>query len=194
MDKKYGKIFKTVPKQSFSDYFSTKKREITEQERYDEAVRIMNEHRYAVLNEGKMAQWIAGVALSLGLITNAMARDFNAQASSGYTSQKASTSMFNKNLQKNFNMESDVQLTDAMVQNIVDNVAKKIANRMIEEDKYEEDELLELPEWKDAVEFYKQLVKADESLGNMFSRRLDKALTQSIRIVPNIQRYVLKHG
>ena len=194
MDKKYGKIFKTVPKQSFSDYFSTKKREITEQERYDEAVRIMNEHRYAVLNEGKMAQWIAGVALSLGLITNAMARDFNAQASSGYTSQKASTSMFNKNLQKNFNMESDVQLTDTMVQNIVDNVAKKISARMIKEDKYEEDELLELPEWKDAVEFYKQLVKADESLGNMFSRRLDKALTQSIRIAPNIQRYVLKNG
>jgi hemoglobin-like flavoprotein len=91
-------------------------------------------------------------------------------------------------------MESDVQLTDAMVQNIVDNVAKKIANRMIKEDKYEEEELLELQEWKDAVEFYKQLVKADESLGNMFSRRLDKALTQSIRIAPNIQRYVLKNG
>jgi hypothetical protein len=194
MDKKYGKIFKTLPKQSFSDYFSTKKREINDEERYNEAVRIMNEHRYAVLNEGKMAQWIAGIALSLGLITNAMARDFNAQASSGYTSQKASTSMFNKNLQKNFNMESDVQLTDAMVQNIVDNVAKKIANRMIKEDKYEEEELLELQEWKDAVEFYKQLVKADESLGNMFSRRLDKALTQSIRIAPNIQRYVLKNG
>jgi hypothetical protein len=194
MDKKYGKIFKTLPKQSFSDYFSTKKREINDEERYNEAVRIMNEHRYAVLNEGKMAQWIAGIALSLGLITNAMARDFNAQASSGYTSQKASTSIFNKNLQKNFNMESDVQLTDAMVQNIVDNVAKKIANRMIKEDKYEEEELLELQEWKDAVEFYKQLVKADESLGNMFSRRLDKALTQSIRIAPNIQRYVLKNG
>lgn len=194
MDKKYGKIFKTVPKQSFSDYFSTKKREINDEERYNEAVRIMHEHRYAVLNEGKMAQWIAGVALSLGLITNAMARDFNAQASSGYTSQKASTSIFNKNLQKNFNMQSDVQLTDAMVQNIVDNVAKKIANRMLEEDKYEEDELLALPEWKDAVEFYKQLVKADESLGNMFSRRLDKALTQSIRIAPNIQRYVLANS
>ena len=154
----------------------------------------MNEHRYAVLNEGKMAQWIAGVALSLGLITNAMARDFNAQASSGYTSQNASTSMFNKKLQKNFNMESDVQLTDAMVQNIVDNAAKKISARMIQEDKYEEDELLELPEWKDVVEFYKQLVKADERLGNMFSRRLDKALTQSIRIAPNIQRYVLANG
>lgn len=194
MDKKYGKIFKTVPKQSFSDYFSTKKREINDEERYNEAVRIMHEHRYAVLNEGKMAQWIAGIALSLGLITNAMARDFNAQASSGYTSQKASTSMFNKNLQKNFNMQSDVQLTDAMVQNIVDNVAKKIANRMLEEDKYEEDELLALPEWKDTVEFYKQLVKADESLGNMFSRRLDKALTQSIRIAPNIQRYVLANS
>ena len=194
MDKKYRKIFKTVPKQSFSDYFSSKKREITEQEIYEEAVKIMNEHRYAVLNEGKMAQWIAGVALSLGLITNAMARDFNAQASSGYTSQNASTSMFNKKLQKNFNMESDVQLTDAMVQNIVDNAAKKISTRMIQEDKYEEDELLELPEWKDVVEFYKQLVKADERLGNMFSRRLDKALTQSIRIAPNIQRYVLANG
>lgn len=194
MDKKYRKIFKTVPKQSFSDYFSSKKREITEQERYEEAVRIMNEHRYAVLNEGKMAQWIAGVALSLGLITNAMVRDFNAQASSGYTSQNASTSIFNKKLQKNFNMESDVQLTDAMVQNIVDNAAKKISARMIQEDKYEEDELLELPEWKDVVEFYKQLVKADERLGNMFSRRLDKALTQSIRIAPNIQRYVLANG
>lgn len=194
MDKKYRKIFKTVPKQSFSDYFSSKKREITEQERYEEAVKIMNEHHYAVLNEGKMAQWIAGVALSLGLITNAMARDFNAQASSGYTSQNASTSMFNKKLQKNFNMESDVQLTDAMVQNIVDNAAKKISARMIQEDKYEEDELLELPEWKDVVEFYKQLVKADERLGNMFSRRLDKALTQSIRIAPNIQRYVLANG
>ena len=194
MDKKYGKIFKTVPKQSFKDYFSTKKREINAEERYNEAVRIMHEHRYAVLNEGKMAQWIAGIALSLGLITNAMARDFNAQASSGYTSQKANTSIFNKNLQKNFNMESDVQLTDAMVQNIVDNVAKKIANRMLKENKYEEDELLELPEWKDAVEFYKQLVKADESLGNMFSRRLDKALTQSIRIAPNIQRYVLANS
>ena len=194
MDKKYRKIFKTVPKQSFSDYFSSKKREITEQERYEEAVKIMNEDRYAVLNEGKMAQWIAGVALSLGLITNAMARDFNAQASSGYTSQNASTSMFNKKLQKNFNMESDVQLTDAMVQNIVDNAAKKISTRMIQEDKNEEDELLDLPEWKDVVEFYKQLVKADERLGNMFSRRLDKALTQSIRIAPNIQRYVLANG
>lgn len=194
MDKKYGKIFKTLPKQSFSDYFSTKKREINDEERYNEAVRIMHEHRYAVLNEGKMTQWIVGIALSLGLITNAMARDFNAQASSGYTSQKANTSIFNKNLQKNFNMESNVQMTDAMVQNIVDAVAKKISARMIKEDKYEEDELLELQEWKDAVEFYKQLVKADESLGNMFSRRLDKALTQSIRIAPNIQRYVLKNG
>ena len=194
MDKKYGKIFKTLPKQSFSDYFSTKKREINDEERYNEAVRIMHEHRYAVLNEGKMTQWIVGIALSLGLITNAMARDFNAQASSGYTSQKANTSIFNKNLQKNFNMESNVQMTDAMVQNIVDAVAKKISARMIKEDKYEEDELLELQEWKDAVEFYKQLVKADESLGNMFSRRLDKALTQSIRIAPNIQSSVLKHG
>ena len=194
MDKKYRKIFKTLPEESFGEYFSKRKPEINEQELYEEAVRIMHEHRYAVLNESKMTQWIASLALSLGLITNAMAKDFNAQASTGYTSQKANTSMFNKNLQKSFNMDTNVQMTDAMVQTIVDNVAKKIANRMLKEDKYKEEELLELPEWKDAVEFYKQLVKADEGLGNMFSRRLDKALTQSIRITPNIQRYVLKNG
>ena len=81
-----------------------------------------------------------------------------------------------------------------MVQTIVDNVAKKISQRMLDEDKYEEDELFGLQEWQDAVTFYKSLVKADESLGNMFSRRLDKALTQSIRIAPNIQRYVIKNG
>lgn len=194
MDEKYRKIFKTVPDETFGSFFNKRKRKINESERIDEAMRVMKEAGFNVMNEGAMTKWIAGLALSLGLITNAMARDFNARTPSGYTSQKANTSMFNKNLQKNFNMQSDVQMTDEMVQTIVDNVAKKIANRMIEEDKYEENELLELQEWKDAVTFYKQLVKADESLGNMFSRRLDKALTQSIRIAPNIQRYVIKNG
>ena len=194
MDEKYRKIFKTVPKESFSEYFNKQKRKFNQEERINEAIRIMEEHGYTVLTEGKLVKFLAGLALSLGLLTNANAREFNAQASSGYTSQKANTSMFAKDMQKNYNLQSDVQLTDKMVQTIVDNVAKKISQRMLDEDKYEEDELFALQEWQDAVTFYKSLVKADESLGNMFSRRLDKALTQSIRIAPNIQRYVIKHG
>lgn len=194
MDEKYRKIFKTVPKESFSEYFNKQKRKFNQEERINEAIRIMEERGYTVLTEGKLVKFLAGLALSLGLLTNANAREFNAQASSGYTSQKANTSMFAKDMQKNYNLQSDVQLTDKMVQTIVDNVAKKISQRMLEEDKYEEDELFALQEWQDAVTFYKSLVKADESLGNMFSRRLDKALTQSIRIAPNIQRYVIKNG
>lgn len=194
MNEKYRKIFKTVPKESFSEYFNKQKRKFNQEERINEAIRIMEAHGYTVLTEGKLVKFLAGLALSLGLLTNANAREFNAQASTGYTSQKANTSMFAKDMQKNYNLQSDVQLTDKMVQTIVDNVAKKISQRMLEEDKYEEDELFALQEWQDAVTFYKSLVKADESLGNMFSRRLDKALTQSIRIAPNIQRYVIKNG
>ena len=194
MDEKYRKIFKTVPKESFSEYFNKQKRKFNQEERINEAIRIMEERGYTVLTEGKLVKFLTGLALSLGLLTNANAREFNAQASSGYTSQKANTSMFAKDMQKNYNLQSDVQLTGKMVQTIVDNVAKKISQRMLDEDKYEDDELFALQEWQDAVTFYKSLVKADESLGNMFSRRLDKALTQSIRIAPNIQRYVIKNG
>ena len=194
MDEKYRKIFKTGEIETFGEYFNKQKRKINQEERMNEAIRIMEERGYTVLTEGKLVKFLAGLALSLGLLTNANAREFNAQASSGYTSQKANTSMFAKDMQKNYNLQSDVQLTDKMVQTIVDNVAKKISQRMLDEDKYEEDELFALQEWQDAVTFYKSLVKADESLGNMFSRRLDKALTQSIRIAPNIQRYVIKHG
>ena len=194
MDEKYRKIFKTGEIETFSEYFNKQKRKINQEERMNEAIRIMEERGYTVLTEGKLVKFLAGLALSLGLLSNANAREFNAQASAGYTSQKANTSMFAKDMQKNYNLQSDVQVTDKMVQTIVDNVAKKISQRMLDEDKYEEDELFGLQEWQDAVTFYKSLVKADESLGNMFSRRLDKALTQSIRIAPNIQRYVIKNG
>ena len=194
MDEKYRKLFKTGEIETFGEYFNKQKRKINQEERMNEAIRIMEERGYTVLTEGKLIKFLAGLALSLGLLSNANAREFNAQASSGYTSQKANTSMFAKDMQKNYNLQSDVQLTDKMVQTIVDNVAKKISQRMLDEDKYEEDELFALQEWQDAVTFYKSLVKADESLGNMFSRRLDKALTQSIRIAPNIQRYVIKNG
>ena len=194
MDEKYRKIFKTGEIETFSEYFNKQKRKINQEERMNEAIRIMEERGYTVLTEGKLVKFLAGLALSLGLLSNANAREFNAQASAGYTSQKANTSMFAKDMQKNYNLQSDIQLTDKMVQTIVDNVAKKISQRMLDEDKYEEDELFGLQEWQDAVTFYKSLVKADESLGNMFSRRLDKALTQSIRIAPNIQRYVIKNG
>ena len=194
MDEKYRKIFKTGEIETFSEYFNKQKRKINQEERMNEAIRIMEERGYTVLTEGKLVKFLAGLALSLGLLSNANAREFNAQASAGYTSQKANTSMFAKDMQKNYNLQSDIQLTDKMVQTIVDNVAKKISQRMLDEDKYEEDELFGLQEWQDAVTFYKSLVKADDSLGNMFSRRLDKALTQSIRIAPNIQRYVIKNG
>ena len=194
MDEKYRKLFKTGEIETFGEYFNKQKRKINQEERMNEAIRIMEERGYTVLTEGKLVKFLAGLALSLGLLSNANAREFNAQASSGYTSQKANTSMFAKDMQKNYNLQSDVQLTDKMVQTIVDNVAKKISQRMLDEDKYEEDELFALQEWQDAVTFYKSLIKADESLGNMFSRRLDKALTQSIRIAPNIQRYVIKNG
>jgi hypothetical protein len=193
MNKKYRSIFKTAPEVTFNQFFESVKPIIKEEERYEEAMRIMESYGYKVLNEGAMVNWIIGLALSLGLITNAAAREFNARTPSGYTSS-ASTSIFNKDLQKNFNMKSDIKITDAMVQNIVDNVAKNIAKRMVDENKFEESDLLEMAEWKDAVEFYKQLKKADKNLGDMFSRRLDKALTQSIRIAPNIERYVLKNG
>lgn len=194
MDEKYRKLFKTGEIETFGEYFNKQKRKINQEERMNEAIRIMEERGYTVLTESKLVKFLGGLALSLGLLSNANAREFNAQASSGYTSQKANTSMFAKDMQKNYNLQSDVQLTDKMVQTIVDNVAKKISQRMLDEDKYEEDELFALQEWQDAVTFYKSLVKADESLGNMFSRRLDKALTQSIRIAPNIQRYVIKNG
>lgn len=194
MKKKPEEIFKTLPKEDFKSFFNKNVGPTLEKEKLEEAIAIAKEHGYLALNEASLAKWIAGVALSLGLITNAMASEFNARTSSNYTSKSANTSMFSKDMQKGYNMKSDVQLTDEMVQKIVDSVAKKITKRMTDEDKYEEEELLALPEWQDAVEFYKKLVAADESLGNMFSRRLDKALTQSIRIAPNIQRYVIKNG
>ena len=194
MKKKPEEIFKTLPKEDFKSFFNKNVGPTLEKEKLEEAIAIAKEHGYLVLNEVSLPKWIAGVALSLGLITNAMAGEFNARASSNYTSKSANTSMFSKDMQKGYNMKSDVQLTDEMVQKIVDSVAQKISKKMLDEDKYEEEELLALPEWQDAVEFYKKLVAADESLGNMFSRRLDKALTQSIRIAPNIQRYVIKHG
>lgn len=194
MKKKPEEIFKTLPKEDFKSFFNKSVGPTLEKEKLEEAIAIAKEHGYLVLNEVSLPKWIAGVALSLGLITNAMASEFNARTSSNYTSKSANTSMFSKDMQKGYNMKSDVQLTDEMVQKIVDSVAKKITKRMTDEDKYEEEELLALPEWQDAVEFYKKLVAADESLGNMFSRRLDKALTQSIRIAPNIQRYVIKNG
>ena len=194
MKKKPEEIFKTLPKEDFKSFFNKNVGPTLEKEKLEEAIAIAKEHGYLVLNEVSLPKWIVGVALSLGLITNAMAGEFNARTSSNYTSKSANTSMFSKDMQKGYNMKSDVQLTDEMVQKIVDSVAQKIAKRMTDEDKYEEEELLALPEWQDAVEFYKKLVAADESLGNMFSRRLDKALTQSIRIAPNIQRYVIKNG
>ena len=107
---------------------------------------------------------------------------------SGYVS-KANTSIFAKDFQKRYNMDNDIQVTDAMVQKIADEASKKLTDHMLEQNLYELEDLIQMPEFKDMVSFYKTLKKADENLANMFSRRLDKALTKSLSIAPNIQRY-----
>lgn len=154
----------------------------------DEAKKILEDAGYTVINEGKITQFIAGLALAAGLLTNAQAREFNARANSDYTS-KATTSVFAKDIQKSYNMESDVNITANMVQAIADQASKKLTDRMLENNLYEVDDLVKLSEFKQMVEFYKQLRSADENLANMFSRRLDRALTKSLSIAPNIQRY-----
>ena len=154
----------------------------------DEAKKILEDAGYTVINEGKITQFIAGLALAAGLLTNAQAREFNARANSDYTS-KATTSVFAKDLQKSYNIESNVNITANMVQAIADQASKKLTDRMLENNLYEVDDLVKLSEFKQMVEFYKQLRSADENLANMFSRRLDRALTKSLSIAPNIQRY-----
>lgn len=154
----------------------------------DEAKKILEDAGYTVINEGKITQFIAGLALAAGLLSNAQAREFNARANSDYTS-KATTSVFAKDIQKSYNMESDVNITANMVQAIADQASKKLTDRMLENNLYEVDDLIKLSEFKQMVEFYKQLRSADENLANMFSRRLDRALTKSLSIAPNIQRY-----
>lgn len=154
----------------------------------DEAKKILEDAGYTVINEGKITQFIAGLAFAAGLLTNAQAREFNARANSDYTS-KATTSVFAKDIQKSYNMESDMNITANMVQAIADQASKKLTDRMLENNLYEVDDLVKLSEFKQMVEFYKQLRSADENLANMFSRRLDRALTKSLSIAPNIQRY-----
>lgn len=173
-------------RESFTEYYNRKVNEL------DEARKLLESNGYVILNEGKLGRFIAGLALGLGLITHAVARDFNAKAADMYNSNIKSTE-FSQDLQKEYNMGSNVTMTSEMVQNIADMVCKKLSDKMVAANKYELDDLVELQEWKNAVKFYKTLSKADESLGNMFSRRLDKALTKSLSIAPNIQRYAATH-
>lgn len=159
------------------------------EEEIQDALIILENAGFTVMNESKLAKWIAGLALSFGLLTTAQAGEFNARNPSGYVS-KANTSMFAKDFQKRYNMDNDIQVTDAMVQKIADEASKKLTDHMLEKNLYELEDLVEMSEFKDMVTFYKTLKKADENLANMFSRRLDKALTKSLSIAPNIQRYV----
>ena len=154
----------------------------------DEAIEILEDSGYEVINEGKITRFIAGLALAAGLLSTAQAKDFNARANSNYTS-KATTSVFAKDIQKNYNMGSDINITANMVQAIADQASKKLTDKMVAINSYDEEDMLKLDEFKQIVEFYKQLKQADESLANMFSRRLDKSLTKSLSIAPNIQRY-----
>lgn len=153
-----------------------------------EAKKILEDAGYTVINEGKVTQFIAGLALAAGLLTQAQAKEFNARANSDYSS-KATTSIFAKDIQKSYNMDSNVNITANMVQAIADQASKKLTDKMLANNLYELDDMLKLNEFKQIIEFYKQLKNADENLANMFSRRLDKSLTKSLSIAPNIQRY-----
>lgn len=154
----------------------------------DEAKKILEDAGYTVINEGKVTRFIAGLALAAGLLTQAQAKEFNARANSDYSS-KATTSIFAKDIQKSYNMDSNVNITANMVQAIADQASKKLTDKMLANNLYDLDDMLKLNEFKQIIEFYKQLKNADENLANMFSRRLDKSLTKSLSIAPNIQRY-----
>lgn len=154
----------------------------------DEAKKILEDAGYTVINEGKVTRFIAGLALAAGLLTQAQAKEFNARANSDYSS-KATTSIFAKDIQKSYNIDSNVNITANMVQAIADQASKKLTDKMLANNLYELDDMLKLNEFKQIIEFYKQLKSADENLANMFSRRLDKSLTKSLSIAPNIQRY-----
>ena len=154
----------------------------------DEAKKILEDAGYTVINEGKVTRFIAGLALAAGLLTQAQAKEFNARANSDYSS-KATTSIFAKDIQKSYNIDSNVNITANMVQAIADQATKKLTDKMLANNLYELDAMLKLNEFKQIIEFYKQLKSADENLANMFSRRLDKSLTKSLSIAPNIQRY-----
>jgi hypothetical protein len=154
----------------------------------DEAKKILEDAGYTVINEGKVTRFIAGLALAAGLLTQAQAKEFNARANSDYSS-KATTSIFAKDIQKSYNMDSNVNITANMVQAIADQASKKLTDKMLANNLYDLDDMLKLNEFKQIIEFYKQLKSADENLANMFSRRLDKSLTKSLSIAPNIQRY-----
>lgn len=154
----------------------------------DEAKKILEDAGYTVINEGKVTQFIAGLALAAGLLTQAQAKEFNARANSDYSS-KATTSIFAKDIQKSYNIDSNVNITANMVQAIADQASKKLTDKMLANNLYDLDDMLKLNEFKQIIEFYKQLKSADENLANMFSRRLDKSLTKSLSIAPNIQRY-----
>ena len=154
----------------------------------DEAKKILEDAGYTVINEGKVTRFIAGLALAAGLLTQAQAKEFNARANSDYSS-KATTSIFAKDIQKSYNIDSNVNITANMVQAIADQATKKLTDKMLANNLYDLDDMLKLNEFKQIIEFYKQLKSADENLANMFSRRLDKSLTKSLSIAPNIQRY-----
>jgi hypothetical protein len=154
----------------------------------DEAKKILEDAGYTVINEGKVTRFIAGLALAAGLLTQAQAKEFNARANSDYSS-KATTSIFAKDIQKSYNIDSNVNITANMVQAIADQASKKLTDKMLANNLYDLDDMLKLNEFKQIIEFYKQLKSADENLADMFSRRLDKSLTKSLSIAPNIQRY-----
>lgn len=169
---KNEKLFKTNPTVSFRDYLN----ENMAADNLNEALAVAKKTGYKVVNEGALKNAILGLALSLGLLTNAQARDID--NSVRYTSKTATVGSVSKDLQKNFNMQSDneIAMTDVMVRNIaqlaVDNIANKFA------DCSDPREIEDSQELASAKDFYTQMSKSDPALGNMFKRTLEQQLNK----------------
>ena len=159
--------------------------------RLDEARRILEDNGYELLNEGKVTNFVIGLALSLGLLSNAQAREFNARAHSDYKSV-ATTSVFAKDLQKNYNIESNVNITADMVQAIADQASNDLIEKIFETNNFDINNIVKMKEFMQMVKFYKQLKTVDKKLADMFSRRIDRAFTKSLTIAPNIEAYANK--
>lgn len=170
---------------SFREYFNESLQ--AENDKINEAKRIIRESGAHVITENAFTKFIIGTALSLGLITNAAANEYNNTVNDHH---KISTSMLAKDMQKAYNVQDNIELTNKIVLNIADTVIKNIIAEMDSTNKTDANDLVKTEEWQNAVAFYKKLSAQDKGLANMFSRKLDRELTKTLQIAPNIQNFV----
>lgn len=187
MKKSYEKLFKTAPEKTFKEFFTESQQ--TSLDEINEAKRVVREAGCRVINESRLLKFITGAALSLGLISNAMAGEFNAQPNPSYISKTATTTSLSKEMQKNYNVKADLQMTDQMIWNIADEVSRALTAEMHKKKKLDAEDLFKLDGWKNAVEFYKIVNSQDPALANMFSRRVHRALKSEFGSIPSVQEF-----